>query len=123
MVDMSLDVWLYGNLARYGGDAAQSSFANVRARLPEGSTMADLLSYLAMPTVERGITFVNGELSAMPGMQPDLGHVLHDGDRVALFHLKSMWPFQYRHGVPMISEMAEAMHDGDDQGVHHAYSP
>jgi hypothetical protein len=42
---------------------------------------------------------------------------------VALFHLKSMWPFQYRHGVPMISEMAEAMHDGDDQGVHHAYSP
>ncbi len=47
--------------------------------------MADLLSYLAMPTEERGITFVNGELSAMPGLQPDLGHVLHDGDRVALF--------------------------------------
>ena len=73
--------------------------------------MADLLSYLEMPTEERGITFVNGELSAMPGLQPDMGHILHDGDRVAFFHLKSMWPFQYRHGVPMISEMAEIMHD------------
>ena len=122
MADMILDVWLYGNLARYGGDAAQSSFANVHACLPEGSTMTDLLSRLQMPTEERGITFVNGELSAMPGMQPDMGHILHDGDRVAFFHLKSMWPFQYRHGVPMISEMAEAMHDGDDQGLHHAYS-
>ncbi len=37
MADMTLDVWLYGNLARYGGDAAQSSFANVHACLPEGS--------------------------------------------------------------------------------------
>ncbi len=84
--------------------------------------MADLLSYLEMPTEERGITFVNGELSAMPGLQPDMGHVLHDGDRVAFFHLKSMWPFQYRHGVPMISEMAEVMLDSEDQGLHHAYS-
>jgi len=38
----------------------------------------------------------------MPGLQPDLGHALRDGDRVALFHLKSMWPFQYRHGVAAI---------------------
>ena len=122
LADITLDVWLYGNLARYGGDAAQSSFANVHACLPEGSAMEDLLSYLKMPTEERGITFINGELSAMPGLQPDMGHVLHDGDRVALFHLKSMWPFQYRHGVPMISEMAEVMHDDKDQGLHHAYT-
>jgi hypothetical protein len=122
MPDVTLDVWLYGNLARYGGDAARSSFANVQACLPEGSTMADLLSYLNMPTEERGITFVNGELSAMPGLQPDMGYILHDGDRVAFFHLKSMWPFQYRHGVPMIREMAEVMHDSKDQGLHHAYS-
>ena len=122
MADMTLDVWLYGNLARYGGNAAQSSFANVLACLPEGSTMADLLSHLKMPTEERGITFVNGELSAMPGLQPDMEHVLHTGDRVAFFHLRSMWPFQYRHGVPMISEMADAMHDSKDEGLHHAYS-
>jgi hypothetical protein len=122
MADMTLDVWLYGNLAQYGGDAAHSSFANVQACLPEGSTIADLLSYLEMPTEERGITFVNGQLSAMPGLQPDMGHVLYGGDRVAFFHLKSMWPFQYRHGVPMISEMSEVMHDSRDEGLHHTYS-
>jgi len=61
-----------------------------------------------MPTGERGVTFVNGQLSAMPGLQPDLGHILHDGDRVGFFDPKSMWPFQYRHGAAMIPEMAKA---------------
>jgi hypothetical protein len=122
MAGISLDVWLYGGLARYGGETAQPSFANPHVTLPEGSVLADLLAYLGMPTEVRGITFINGELSAMPGLQPDLGHGLHDGDRVAFFHLKSMWPFQYRHGVPMIGEMAEAMHTSKDQGLHHTYS-
>ena len=99
MADVSLDVWLYGTLACYGGRRKQGSFANLQIHLPEGSTMADLLARLRMPTEERGITFINGRLSAMPGLQPDLGHVLRDGDRVGLFDLKSMWPFQYRHGV------------------------
>ncbi len=67
------------------------------------------------------ITFINGELSAMPGLQPDLDHGLQNGDRVAFFHLNSMWPFQYRSGVPMVDEMSEAMRAGKDQGLHHAY--
>jgi len=41
--------------------------------------------------------------------------------RVAFFHLRSMWPFQYRHGVPMIGEMKTALLEEDDQGMHHAY--
>jgi len=122
MADIVLDVWLYGAaLARYGGEADQGSFANLPVRLPEGSCLADLLAHLGMKTEERGITFINGNLIAMPGLQPDLGHVLHDGDRVAFFHLKSMWPFQYRHGVAMIEEMAQAMHAGKDLGLHHSY--
>jgi hypothetical protein len=32
-----------------------------------------------------------------------------------------MWPFQYRHGVAMISEMADAMQASKDQGLHHTY--
>jgi hypothetical protein len=40
---------------------------------------------------------------------------------VAFFHLRSMWPFQYRHGVPMIGEMKSALLEEDDQGLHHAY--
>jgi sulfur carrier protein ThiS len=119
--EMHIDTWLYGELARFGGSAAQPSHANLQVSLPEGSTMADLLSALGMPTEARGITFINGELSAMPGVQPDLQHPLQDGDRVAFFHLRSMWPFQYRHGVPMIGEMTDALQEEDDQGLHHAY--
>jgi hypothetical protein len=57
----------------------------------------------------------------MPGVQPDLGHPLQEGDWVAFFHLRSMWPFQYRHGLPMIGEMTAALQEEDDQGLHHAY--
>ena len=122
MATMIVDVWLYGTLARYGGKAAQESYANVRKQLPQGGTMADLLARLGMPTEERGITFINGQLSAMPGLQPDLGHILHNGDRVGLFDTKSMWPFQYRHGATLTDEMALAMDAERDRGVHHTYN-
>jgi len=65
MHNFAVDVWLYGTLARHGGKAAQGSFANLKMHLPEGSTMADLLARLGMRTEERGITFINGQLSAM----------------------------------------------------------
>jgi sulfur carrier protein ThiS len=121
MHNFAVDVWLYGTLARHGGKAARGSFANVKVRLPDGSTMADLLARLGMRTEERGITFINGQLSAMPGLQPDLGHILRDGDRVGLFDLKSMWPFQYRHGAMLTDEMARAMDVEKDHGLHHTY--
>jgi hypothetical protein len=122
VADIALDVWLYGTLACYGGGAEQRSFANLQIHLPEGSTMADLLAHLRMPTEERGITFINGRLSAMPGLQPDLSHVLRDGDRVGLFDLKSMWPFQYRHDAALTDEMERAMVSEKDHGLHHTYS-
>jgi hypothetical protein len=121
VADITLDVWLYGVLARYGGDANQGGYANLKPCLPQGSTVADLLARLKMPTAERGITFINGQLSAMPGLQPDLGHVLSDSDRVAFFDPTSMWPFQYRHGAAMIPEMAQAMSAERDGGLHHSY--
>ncbi len=114
-----VDVWLYGALARYGGDAARPSYANIKVQLPDGSTMADLLAHLGLPSGERGITFINGQLSAMPGLQPDLGHLLRNGDRIGLFDLRSMWPFQYRHGAAMIPEMARAIHGR--RGIRHSY--
>ena len=121
MTAILVDVWLYGDLARYGGKDRQPSFANPKVKLPEHSRMRELLAYLEMPTEERGITFINGELSAMPNLQPDLDHLLKNNDRVAFFHLRSMWPFQYRHGIPMIGEMSKAIQSSDNQGVHHAY--
>jgi hypothetical protein len=122
VADIVLDVWLYGTLAGYGGRAEKGSFANLQIHLPEGSTMADLLVHLKMPAEERGITFINGRLSAMPGLQPDLGHILKDGDRVGFFDPKSMWPFQYRHGAALTDEMEHAMVSEKDHGLHHTYS-
>jgi len=121
MPNMVVDLWLYGSLAYYGGKGKQGSFANIQVSLPDGSTIADLLARIRMSTEERGITFINGQLSAMPGLQPDLGHILHDGDRVAFFDLKSMWPFQYRHGAAMTEEMARATGSKKDRGLHHTY--
>jgi len=121
MAEILVDVWLYGDLARYGGRKDKGSFANPKVKLPEGSTLGDLLKHLHMPTEDRGITFINGELSAMPNMQPDLDHLLKDNDRVAFFHLRSMWPFQYRFGIKMAGEMSESMQSSKDQGLHHAY--
>ena len=121
MNDIHIDTWLYGILARHGGDPQNKTFANVQVALPPESLLQDLLGSLQMDTAERGITFINGDLSAMPGMQPDLEHPLKDGDRVAFFHLQSMWPFQYRHGVGMIDEMQTALNTSDDMGIHHAY--
>jgi hypothetical protein len=122
MSEMTVDAWLYGTLARYGTNEEHVSFAHRQVVLPEGSTLADLLGRLEMPTEERGITFINGQLSAMPGLQPDLGHLLHQGDRVGLFDLKSMWPFQYRHGAGVTEKMKRAMTEEKDHGLHHTYN-
>ena len=85
MTEIHIDTWLYGVLARFGGDPDERVFANPQVALPDGATLSDLLAALKMDTAERGITFINGDLSAMPGMQPDLKHALKDHDRVAFF--------------------------------------
>ena len=121
MANIEVDTWLYGEMAKYASTTSHSGYANPQVSLPEGSTISDLLAYLQAPSEERGITFINGQLSAMPGIQPDLHHVLHNGDRVAFFHLNSMWPFQYRFGIDMASELASAMEDRKDHGVRHSY--
>jgi hypothetical protein len=121
MAELCIDTWLYGELARFAGEASQGSFAHLEIHLPQGSMVKDLLDWLKMDSKERGITFINGDLSSMPGVQPDLDHPLQDGDRVAFFHTRSMWPFQYRHGAAMIPEMQKVLFADEDQGLHHSY--
>ena len=41
MADITVDAWLYGNLARYGGQPGTASHANLQVRLPVGSTLSD----------------------------------------------------------------------------------
>ena len=95
----TVDLILYGPLARYGPGEDDSVCDRQTVELADGSRLADLLERFHIPTEERGVTFINGQLTAMPGVQPDLERTLQDRDRIALFHLKSMWPFQYRHGA------------------------
>jgi hypothetical protein len=121
MEQIDLDVWLYGDLARFAGEFSQGSFANLRLSLPVGTTIGGLLAKLRMSTEERGFTFINGNLSAMPGIQTDLKHQLKTGDRIAFFHLQSMWPFQYRHGVAVTKEINEALQKSSNQALHHTY--
>jgi len=122
METIAVDIWLYGDLARFAGEASQGSHANLQFDVPEGTTIGDLLAKLNMPTEERGITFINGKLSAMPGIQPDLKLTLKNNDRVAFFHQQSMWPFQYRHDASVTKEMKNALDQQEDHGLRHSYN-
>lgn len=106
MID--LEVWLYGPLAEKAGAENRGSHAHLRISMRIQSTMASLLSRLGVRPEEKGITFVNGQLTDMPGLQADLDLELKDGDRVGIFHPRSMWPFQYRFGASTARTMVDA---------------
>jgi hypothetical protein len=122
MGTIRVEVWLYGPLARYAGEQSQGSYAQLHLDLAEGSTMEDLLALLELPSEEKGITFINGSLAALPGLDADRTVVLHDGDRVGISHRRSMWPFQYRFGASATGEIQETFRERGDRGVHHAYT-
>lgn len=115
------EVWLYGPLARYAGEQGQSSYAQIYVELPEGSTLHDLLDQIGLPPQEKGITFINGSLAALPGVEVDRDVVLQDGDRVGISHRNSMWPHQYRFGASATPQMEEAFRQRKDQGIRHSY--
>ncbi len=118
---ITVDVWLYGPLSIYGGDQNRGSHAHLLLQLPEGSKMAQLLEQLGMPLEEKGITFVNGQLTDMPGLAADLEWELREGDRVGLLHRRSMWPFQYRHGASLAPKLQEAMKRREGGALHHSH--
>jgi hypothetical protein len=41
---------------------------------------------------------------------------------VAFFDLKSMWPFQYRHGAEMTEELTKELSEDEGKGLHHNYA-
>lgn len=116
---ITLDVWLYGPLARYSSKGKNESYANLKVKIQVGSRLYDLLNHLNLPSDQRGITLINGKLTALPGLQPDIDLILNDGDRVALFHLKSMWPFQYRDGAELSTDMKKALLKNNNKLFHH----
>jgi sulfur-carrier protein len=117
----AVEVLLYGQLASYAGKEKQYGHAHLFIDLPEGSTVKDLLVHLEMPSEVRGVTIINSQLSAMPGLPADMEIQLKPGDRIAFFHPLSMWPYQYRSGIPMTPELTAAMLADKDKGLHHSY--
>jgi len=116
---MNIDVWLYGVLSLYASEKAEKGFASIQCVLQDKATVGDLLKMLKMPSEERGITFINGNLSALPGLQPDLDQELKDGDRISFFDHRSMWPFQYRHGAAMASGLNQLLNTDPEVIMHH----
>lgn len=119
---IQIEVWLYGPVSRYAGEQSEGSHAQLHLELPRGSTMEDLLHRLGLPREEKGITFVNGKLAALPGVDSDRDLVLHDGDRVGISHRRSIWPFQYRFGSQQDDRLRQAFRERKDRGIRHAYT-
>jgi len=117
---ITIEAWLYGPLAEYGGQGKKGSYAELHLELPEGTKMGDLINQLGLPLEKKGITFINGELTDMPGLAADLERELQDGDRIGLFHERSMWPFQYRFGASTSPEMQNAMQQKKGSFMHHS---
>jgi hypothetical protein len=122
MDTIHVELWLYGPIARYAGEKSRGSHAQLDLELPIGSTMQDLLDQIGLPPEEKGITFINGKLAALPGLDTDRTVALEDGDRVGISHRQSMWPFQYRFGANLTSEIQETFRERKDRGIHHAYA-
>jgi len=120
-MSIHIEVWLYGPVARYvkGGSG---SHARLELVMSDASTLSDLIQRLGIPNEERGLIFINGKLTAMPGLEPDPSPSLRDGDRVGIFHRRSMWPFQYRFGAQMTPELERVVRRQTNGGIHHAYT-
>jgi putative ubiquitin-RnfH superfamily antitoxin RatB of RatAB toxin-antitoxin module len=115
-----LEIWLYGPLARHAGEECHGSYAALQLDVPEGTRVHDVMERLGIPADEKGITFINAQLTDMPGLGADAERVLNDGDRIGVFHSKSMWPFQYRHGASTSAELKEALLRRQDGALHHS---
>lgn len=119
---MRVDVWLYGQLSYYCKEKAEKGFARVEMDLPDGTTVGELLQEFGIPSNERGITFLNGNLNALPGLQPDKDQPLKDGDQISFFDQRSMWPFQYRHGAAMSDELNTILNTDPEAIMRHQHN-
>jgi len=126
-----VEVWLYGPIRRYAEGVTDdvvvnhevgTAHAQLLLALPAGTTVQDLMDRLELPAEEKGITFINGRLAALPGVDADRTVELRDGDRVGISHRRSMWPFQYRFGATLDDELQKTFRERKDRGIHHAYT-
>jgi len=117
MSSITVDVALYGSLARYGGGRHVAKF---NVQLKSGACMANLLAQLNIPKKEKGYAFINSVLCDVPGLSASLNESLKDGDHVGIFSLTHMWPYQYRDGICMSDSLTMALKERG--AMHHTYT-
>jgi hypothetical protein len=109
MADITVSVTLFGELVCYGNQTKTVNYTTFDVKLPTGSALKDLLAYLLMCTNERGITYINGLVSALPDIQPDLDYVLQKNDHVAMLPAHKIWQIQQRSSLLMTAQMSAAL--------------
>ena len=122
MDSVTVHVRLYGELSCYGSAAHHTGNAsNIDVTLSTGSTLQALIDGLLMCAKERGFTFINEKMSAMPDVQPDLDYELQDGDQI-LFFPSRMLPTQLHFDVRMTDKMTRTVRADEDMNLYYLYT-
>jgi hypothetical protein len=114
---ISVEVSLYGSLAHLGGG---KHLATLMVELQSNACMQDLFDQLKINPEKTSYIFINAVLCDVPGLNASNREHLHDGDHIGIFSLGYMWPYQYRHGMPMTKSLEKAM--GEYGTLHHTYT-
>src|SRR5512147_428607 len=121
MGSITVHVRLYGELSCYGAAVHRTgNYSSISIKLPTGSRLTDLLEYLLMCTSERGFTFINQKVSAMPNVQRDLDYQLQDGDQI-IFFPASMLPAHLHFDAKMTDKMTRTVRTDDDLNLYYVY--
>jgi len=104
----TINVTLYGPLAQVAGG---KYIAQKAVELKDGATIRDLLDYFGIPYDQKSYLFINAILCDMPGLLASLDEVLKDEDRVGIFSLQHIWPYQYRDGIRMSETLTETLRE------------
>ncbi len=105
---LTINVTLYGPLAQFAGG---KYIAQKAVELKDNATIRDLLDYFGIPYDQKSYLFINAVLCDMPGLLASLDEVLKDEDRVGIFSLQHMWPYQYRDGIRMSETLTETLRE------------
>jgi hypothetical protein len=103
---IQVNLTLYGPLATFAGG---KYIAQEKVTLKTGATIRDLMDHFGIPYEQKSYLFINAVLCDMPGLLASLEEPLHNEDRVGIFSLQHMWPYQYRDGIRMSESLTETL--------------
>jgi hypothetical protein len=113
---IQVNLSLYGPLATFAGG---KYIAQEKVTLQTGATVRDLMDHFGIPYEQKSYLFINAVLCDMPGLLASLDEPLYNEDRVGIFSLQHMWPYQYRDGIRMSESLTETLRKRG--AVHNVY--